>query len=253
MLTTSFLNEQWLNDTLLGLANLLTSAFTAITGVGGGMMLIGLMPFFVPAVAVIPIHAVTQLVGNASRAWFGRRDIIWQPLKLFSIGSILGMLIFGALIRFVKLDLIPLLIGLYILLLQWSPTFNRVIRRFENFFLVGLFQTGLGVFVGTPGPLNIAVLNKYYEDNNAVVSTGAVMMTLVHTAKILVYLSLGFAFAPYWRLLIFMMIMAVIGSWLGTKLRYIISAQWLKKILPWMLTLLSIKLILSTLIKHLSM
>lgn len=34
-----------LNDSLLALANLLTSALTAITGVGGGMILIGLMPF----------------------------------------------------------------------------------------------------------------------------------------------------------------------------------------------------------------
>lgn len=127
------MNPTLINDLLLGLVNLLTSAFTAITGVGGGMMLIGVMPLFVPAIAIVPIHAVTQLVGNASRAWFGRQDIAWQPIKSFSLGSLMGMVIFGFLLQFIHLELIPLFIGIYILLLQWSKTFNKLIRRFENF------------------------------------------------------------------------------------------------------------------------
>ena len=238
--------SNWLNDSLLGLANLLTSSFTAITGVGGGMMLIAIMPMLMPAVAVVPVHAVTQLVGNASRAWFGRKDIVWQPIRTFLIGSIVGMLIFGTLIRFITLDLIPLFIAIYILLLQWSKPFNRMIKRFERYFIVGLLQTGLGVFVGTPGPLNIAVLNNHYDDSNLVVTTGALMMTIVHTAKIVVYLSMGFAFLPYWRLIVFMMVMAIIGSWLGTKLRYKISPIVLKKMLPYLLTILAAKLIIDT-------
>lgn len=239
-----------LNEFLLGLINLITSALTAITGVGGGMILIGFMPFFLPSIAIIPVHGITQLASNASRAWFGRRDIIWQPFKQFVIGSILGMVLFGVLIRFVKLDLIPLFIGIYILLLQWSAIFNRLIRRFESFFLVGFLQTGLGVFVGTPGPLNIAVLNKHYTDTHQVVTTGALMMTVVHGAKILVYVTLGFAFLDYWRLLIFMVVMATVGSWIGTKLRHQFSANWLKKILPYLLTLLALKLIVAIMIEQ---
>ncbi|ELA08001.1 hypothetical protein MOMA_05556 [Moraxella macacae 0408225] len=238
-----------LNDILLGLTSLITSALSAVTGVGGGMILIGLMPFFLPSLAIIPVHGITQLASNASRAWFGRKDIIWLPFKRFVIGSILGMVVFGILIRFVKLDLIPLFIGLYILLLQWSSIFNRLIRRFESFVLVGFLQTGLGVFVGTPGPLNVAVLNRHYSDAHQVVATGAIMMTVVHGAKVLVYMTLGFVFYDYWQLLVFMVVMATAGSWLGTKLRHWFSANWLKKILPYLLTLLALKLIVGIVIK----
>ena len=128
-------------------------------------------------------------------------------------------------------------------LITWSDTFNRVIRRFESFFLVGFVQTGLGVFVGTPGPLNIAMLNKYYDDNNVVVTTGALMMTVVHTAKLLVYVAMGFVFADYWQLLVMMVVMATVGSWLGTRLRHKIRLDWLEKILPYLLTLIALKLI----------
>lgn len=221
-----------LNHLLLALANLITSALTAITGVGGGMILIGLMPLFVPAVAIVPVHGVTQLVSNGTRAWFGRKEINYQFFGQFVAGSLVGLLVFGVLIRFVHLSLIPLFIGVYILLITWSDTFNQAIRRFESFFLVGLLQTGLGVFVGTPGPLNIAVLNKHYDDNHVVVSTGALLMTVVHFAKLLVYISMGFAFSDYWQLLLMMIVMATLGSWLGTKLRHKINVVWLKKSLP---------------------
>lgn len=239
-----------LDEIILAIANLITSAFTAITGLGGGMILIGIMPLFLPAIAIIPLHAVTQLSGNASRAWFGRQDIAWQPMKPFLFGSILGMIICGFLVQFISLQLIPLFIGIYILLLQWSKWFNKMIRRFENFFVVGLLQTGLGVFVGTPGPLNIAVLNNHYEDNHVVVTTGALMMTVVHAGKLIVYLALGFSFLEYWRLLVMMMVMSIFGSWIGTKIRHKISSAWLKKILPYVLTLLAVKLIVDVLIKY---
>ncbi len=232
-----------LNDSLLALANLLTSALTAITGVGGGMILIGLMPFFVPAAAIVPVHGVTQLVSNATRAWFGRAALDFTYFWQFLAGSLTGLLVFGVLVRFIHLELIPLFIGIYILLITWSSTFNRVIRRFESFFLVGFAQTGLGVFVGTPGPLNIAMLNKYYDDNNVVVTTGALMMTVVHTAKLIVYVAMGFVFADYWQLLVMMVIMATVGSWLGTRLRHKIRLDWLEKILSYLLTLIALKLI----------
>lgn len=239
-----------LNEILLVLANLVTSALTAITGVGGGMILIGLMPFFVPAVAIVPVHGVTQLVSNATRAWFGRDALDFTYFWQFLAGSISGLLIFGVLVRFIHLELIPLFIGIYILLITWSDTFNQAIRRFESFFLVGFVQTGLGVFVGTPGPLNIAVLNKHYDDNNVVVTTGALMMTVVHTAKLVVYLTMGFVFVDYWQLLVMMVIMATIGSWLGTRLRHKIRLDWLKKILPYLLTLIALKLIIDIARQH---
>lgn len=244
------LNFKMLDTFLLACSNLLTSAFTAVTGMGGGMMLIALMPFFLPASAIIPVHAATQLVSNASRAWFGRDEIHWEYLRQFILGSLLGLAICGSLIHFVRLDLIPLFIGVYILLLQWSKKFNQAIRQFESFFIVGLLQTGLGVFVGTPGPLNIAILNKYYDDPHVVVSTGAMMMTVVHLAKMVAYVALGFSFLDYAWILMLMMVMAVLGSWLGTKIRHKIRPQILKKILPYILTILALQLIYKTLAQY---
>lgn len=234
-------------EMVLSTINLLTSALTAITGVGGGMILIGLMPFFLPATAIVPVHGATQFASNASRAWFGRASLDFKYFYPFLWGSLLGIIVFGTLVRFFELSIIPLFIGLYILLIQWSKTVNRWLRSLENFYLVGFIQMGLGLFVGTPGPLAIALLNKKYEDNHTIVSVGALMMTVVHLAKLPVYATLGFRFADYWQLMLLMISFATLGSLVGTRLRHKISMTALKRLLPWLLTLIALKLVLTKL------
>lgn len=231
---------------LIGI-NLITSLITGIIGLGGGIILLALLPFFLPASAIIPIHGMTQLASNASRAWFGRHYLEWQYIPSFLIGSVVGIICFGLLVQRLNLSLIPLFIGIYILLIQWSKQFNRLLQKINNFYLIGFLQTGIGLFVGAPGPLAITLLAKKYDNNHTVITVGAFMMSIVHLAKLPVYLSLGFSFQDYSWLLISMIIVSVIGSWLGVKLRHIFPIHWLKHVLPWLLTILAIKLIMTVL------
>ncbi|WP_227503431.1 sulfite exporter TauE/SafE family protein [Moraxella bovoculi] len=46
-----------------------------------------------------------------------------------------------------------------------------------------------------------------------------------------------------------MIIGAIIGSWVGTKLRHRMPMPWLKRILPWLLTIIAIKIIADNAIK----
>lgn len=233
-----------LSDALLVILNFGTSTLTGITGVGGGMILLALMPFLLPPAAIIPVHGASQLVSNASRAWFGRRHMLWAPMRPFLLGSLLGGVVFAALVARISLDYLPPLIGLYILLSLWSKAFNRLLQRFENFFLIGFIQTGLGLFVGAPGPLAISALHRRHDDNHAVVSTGALMMTIVHGLKVVVYFAAGFQLGEYWGLIAAMALTAVLGSWVGTKLRHRIQARHLKTALHWLLTALAAQLLL---------
>ena len=52
-----------------------TSCLAGVMGMGGGILLITLMAGLVPASAIIPLHAATQLASNVSRAAFGARQL----------------------------------------------------------------------------------------------------------------------------------------------------------------------------------
>ena len=68
----------------------LTSSLTAVIGMGGGVLLITLMPGLVPPAAIIPVHACTQLASNVSRAAFGWRAIDPTIIPAFTIGAVAG-------------------------------------------------------------------------------------------------------------------------------------------------------------------
>lgn len=243
------MTDTLLNELLLALINLVTSAMTAISGVGGGIILIGLMPMFMSASIIIPVHGVSQFASNASRVWFGRQDLSLTHIKAFVIGAIVGALVFGIAIRFISLELIPLFIGIYILLMQWSKTFDKLLKKANNFYLIAFIQMGTALFVGVSGPMSIALLNKKYDNTNVVVTTGALMACIIHSVKVLVYGLMGFSFLTHWRVIVLMVVFATLGSWVGVKLRGIIPAIWLKKLLPISLTVIALKIIMDTVVK----
>lgn len=238
-----------MSELLLSFINFLTSTMTGIIGLGGGMILAGIMPMFLPTVAIIPVHGATQLASNASRAWFGRRHVDMTYIKPYLIGTLIGAVVFGIVVRFIKLDLIPLLIGFYILLTQWSHKFSELLKSFESFGMIGFLQTGIGLFVGAPGPMHMPLLIKKYNNNHVVASTASAMISIVHLIKLIMYVSMGFVFMDYWQVIVMMIIGAIIGSWVGTKLRHRMPMPWLKRILPWLLTIIAIKIIADNAIK----
>lgn len=209
------------------------------------MLLIAIMPVLLPPQLIIPIHAVTQLSSNASRAFFARHHIQWKLVRAFVLGSLVGIGLFGWILFSLPTRWIPVYIGSYILLSLWCPPFERVIRKYENLFSAGVFQTGLGLLVGATGPLTTAILSKTTDCKESIVATNAVFMLISHLAKIVVFGLVGFAYFDYIWLMVAMVGGAVTGSWIGTKIRKKVDNQLFLKILKWLLTALAIKMLVS--------
>jgi len=233
------------NEIILGLITFITSGITAMIGVGGGMILIAILPSFLPLNALIPIHGINQWASNFSRAAFSYKDVQFQIIPMFFLGSIIGVLVISTVIYFISLNYIPLFIGLYILLSLYSDTFNEKICRFENYFLIGFFQTGLSMIVGATGPLSMTLLLKDFNDRDKVISTQAALMSLTHLFKIVAFIFFGFVFLDYVGVILTMMIGSTIGSYVGTLFRKKIDADKFKKMLKVLLTLLALKAIFS--------
>ena len=237
-----------MTELFLGILTFLTSTIAAIVGVGGGMMLITILPSFLPINALIPVHGLTQMTSNLSRAVFGYKDVQYEVIPKFLLGSFLGIGIFASILNFISLEYVPLFIGVYILLSLWSEKFNERIKRYESYFLAGFFQTGLSIIVGATGPLTMTLLLKDYKNKDEVVATSAALMSLSHILKVFVFMYFGFVFFDYIGIIIAMVIGAIAGSWVGTKLRNIIDGKKFTIILKVLLTTLAIKVIVGVFI-----
>ena len=237
-----------MNELFLGILSFLTSTVAGVVGIGGGMMLIAILPSFLPLNALIPVHGLTQMSSNLSRAVFGYKDVQFEVIPKFLLGSAIGIGIFAAVLNLISLEYVPLFIGVYILLSLWSEKFNEKIKKYESYFLAGFFQTGLSMVVGATGPLTMTLLFKDYEDKNKVVATGAALMSITHILKVFVFMYFGFVFFDYIGVIVAMIIGAVSGSWVATKLRDEIDGKRFTIILKVLLSALAIQVIVKVFI-----
>jgi uncharacterized protein len=237
-----------MNELILGVLTFFTSAVAGIVGIGGGMMLIVILPSFLPLNALIPVHGLTQISSNISRAIFGYKDVQLEVIPKFLLGSVIGIGMFAAVLSLISLEYVPLFIGVYILLSLWSEKFNEKVKRYESYFLAGFFQTGLSMVVGATGPLTMTLLLKDYKDKDKVVATGAALMSITHILKVFVFMYFGFVFFDYIGVITTMIIGAVAGSWAGTKLRDKIDGKKFTIILKVLLTALAIQVIVKVFI-----
>jgi uncharacterized membrane protein YfcA len=94
----------------------LTSSITAVVGLGGGMILLALMPDFLPPQAVIPVHGLVQITSNVSRALLRLRHVEWRLVRDYAAGAVVGVLLGSRLVPLFAWENLPLVLGAFILL-----------------------------------------------------------------------------------------------------------------------------------------
>jgi len=227
----------------LGIASLLTSAVAGVFGFGGGMLLIAILPLYLSPTLIIPIHGITQLASNASRAVFSLKHVQWALLPRFLAGSLIGTVLFGVLLVNMPMAYIPVAIGVYIILNLWSQRFSNAISKYESYTVIGALQTGLGLIVGATGPLATSVLTKQLSCKNEIIATASLFMSISHLAKIVVFGVIGFSFFEHLPLLGCMVAGSISGSYLGTQLRGLIGNKKMILIIKVLLSALALRMI----------
>ena len=203
----------------------LTSCLTAVIGMGGGVLLLMIMPGLVPTAALLPLHALTQLASNLSRAAFGWRAIDLAIVPAFTAGAVAGGWLGAQLYQALDLRWLPVFIGLFVLVFTWLPL--PLVRGGGQVALaiLGFCQTGLGMLAGATGPLGAAVLLQRNSERDWLVVNTAVYMTLNHALRLVAFFAIGFSFAPWWQLVTAMVVAGIFGSWVGTRLRALVPQR----------------------------
>lgn len=220
-----------------------TSCLTGVIGMGGGVLLIALMPGLIPTAAIIPLHAVVQLASNVSRGAFGWRHIDWTLVPAILVGSIAGAILGGGIYVNLELRWLPAIIGLLIIVLTWVPLPTPKGSGQFSLLLLGFYQTGLGMLAGATGPLGAAVLARHNIQRDWLVVNTAVYMSINHVIKALAFALIGFSFGPWWWLILGMVAASVMGSWVGTRLRPLVPQLDFQRWFKLLVTLLAARMI----------
>ena len=231
-------------------ASFVTSLITAAFGIGGGTVLIALLAFLLPPTALIPIHSVVQLGSNAGRAAIMFRDVHWQPILLFSVGTVIGAGVAGFFVVQIPFWIVQIGLGIFIIwiVVKEIPPIPR-----HYILLSGVVSSFLAMFFGATGNFVAAIVKSMKLNPVQHVATHSVMATSQHFVKVLVFGIVGFNFAPYLPLITGMLISGFIGTLIGRQFLVRAGNVYFKPILNVMLFLIAIKLVTAGIATFLSL
>ena len=241
---------------ILIISAFITSSISAVLGMGGGIILLGIMAILIPeGYMVIALHGIIQLVSNATRTFVFRSYLIQNLIKEFFIGAIIGLTFSGLIIyllvlgfdvqsaKELKVDFLKPVIGIFILwyLYLKGPKKKKDSKTFSKVGLISGFST---VFIGATGPLiaPFFINDKFSKEN--IIANKAACQVISHLGKIplLIFFFKMDYFAES-KVLIPLIIAVLIGTNLGKHILQFIPENIFKKVFKILLTVISLKLI----------
>jgi uncharacterized protein len=169
-------------------AALVTSAISAVFGMAGGMILMGIYAATLPVQAAMILHGVSQLFANGFRAFLLRRHIFGAGLIWYALGAAVSLAAFTVLAVVVERPIVFLLLGGIPLALSALP--RRLAPRFDSPLAAtccGVLVTVANLLAGVSGPLLDVFFVRAELDRFAVIATKAFTQTASHAIKILYF------------------------------------------------------------------
>ena len=245
---------------ILLIASFLTSSISAVLGMGGGIILLGIMSIIIPeGYMVIALHGVIQLISNSTRTFVFRKHIKKNIINKFTIGALIGVLISILIILFItqhynvnsadeiKVDFLKPIIGIFIL---WHLFLKKRIkkqnRKKKSFIYVGLIGGISSIFIGAIGPLIAPFFLKSELTKENIIANKAACQTITHLTKFPLFIY--FFNVNYINELntLFPLILAVyIGTNFGKKILHFIPEELFKKIFKYTLLIIALRLIIN--------
>lgn len=239
----------WSDGALIALCAT-TSAITSAIGIGGGILLLAVLSNLLSPSTVIPIHGATQLVSNVSRALLDWRLVHWRSIVLpYLPGALLGGWIGYLGLGRVSFEHLPLLLGVFILMITWTRIIHRLGALFQNMFILGAWLTSTSLFVGSMGLMLPSVLLSRGLKKDEVILTHSALMALMHICKVATYVAAGFVFWDHANTMVMMLTGSLLGTYVGKHLRGRINEALGVAILKWVTTGAAAQLIVVALLK----
>lgn len=187
---------------------------------GGGILLLSAMTFFMPIQVIIPIHGLIQLISNSTRLLYLKEHIKWRFFFFFIIGLPFGAGLAAWLLKGVVSESLPyLVITILIFYAVFKP---KKMPHWEitgwGWTIVGFFTGITGILAGAVGPLIAPFFIRNDLKKEEIVATKASLQMITHFSKIPVFLSLGFKFEDYSYAIGLMAVAAILGTKYGVRI-----------------------------------
>jgi len=250
-----------MESVILIAAAFITSSISAVLGMGGGIILLGIMAILIPeGYVVVALHGIIQLISNLTRSYVFRQHLKGQIIRQYFPGAVLGLCLSAFIIMIlihsfnvesakdIKIDILKPLIGIFIIWFLFGR-YPQIKDKQPHFFGVGAMSGLTTVFIGATGPLIAPFFLKGKLTKENIIANKAVCQAISHAGKIpLFVLFFEFNYFSEIQILIPLTIAVFVGTNVGKKILEFIPEIAFQILFKMALTIIAIKLIIDQLI-----
>lgn len=235
---------------------LLVALFAEILGTIGGF---GSSTFFVPLVGffydlrtVLALTGILHVFSNLAKLFLFRKSIDYKLLLWTGVPSILMVIVGAQLNAHVQLLYAELFLGIFLVAFSsfifLFPKLKLAANR-TNSVTTGSIAGFLAGLIGTGGAIRGMGLTAFNLEKGTFVATSAAIDFGVDLSRSIIYMANGYLTSAYYFYLPLLLIVAVLGSWIGKKLLDRVSQENFRRIVLLLIFLTGAVQIVKSLVK----
>jgi uncharacterized membrane protein YfcA len=181
----------------LGLMALVASMMAAVTGTGGGILLLPVLVALFGVRDAVPAYTLAQFLGNLGRVSFNRHEIEPRVVKWFALGAVPLAILGGLLFVRTGDQTLTRLLGVFLLsTIVWRRWRRGQQQGFPpyRFAIIGGVFAFVSALLGSAGPFLAPFFLSFGLVRGAYIGTEALATAIMHVIKMATYGASG-AFA----------------------------------------------------------
>ena len=220
------------------LAALSNAAFSA----GGAMIILAITSTVLPVVSIVPIHSTLLIGSTSTRALFFWRQIDWQIAGPILVGSVVAVAIGSRIYVELPDTIIATAISIVMLVAIWLPDVRWRPKLRHPWAIVGFIHSLLSTLFAYGALLHAIILHTGLK-RRQIVGTMAACLTGMSIFKISGYALNGFDYTPYFRIIVFSIAAAFLGTWVGKMVIDRISEALFRAVFRGLVTITAVRLL----------
>jgi uncharacterized membrane protein YfcA len=192
-----------------------------ISGFGSSILFVPLASYFIDFKLVLGITAVFHVFSNLSKIFLFQKGIDKNIAIKLGIPAVLFVILGAYLTSVIPLEEIELSMNLIILaltILLVSGAGKKIKQSNFNLYMGGILSGFLAGLIGTGGAIRGITLAAFGLEKDVFIATSALIDLGVDSSRAVVYILQGYFTKEHIILLPFLILIAIVGSYLGKKI-----------------------------------
>lgn len=218
---------------LFYLLALIAEIIGTISGFGSSILFIPIASLFFDFKVVLGITAIFHIFSNLSKIYLFKNGIDKQIALKMGIPAVISVIIGALLTNFLPQKQLELLMSGAVFILAIYLLFNagkKIKDTSANLIKGGLASGLLAGLVGTGGAIRGLTLTAFGLEKNVFIATSALIDLGVDTSRAIVYTANGYVHKEFLITLPFLLLISLVGTWLGKILLKRIPQNWFRNI-----------------------